>query len=197
MSSPITRLPLLCRATRVRAAWFSQPDSNVSRHCATCADCRAYFSTVDQLETRLRRDAPAITTNVPSNLESRILQAVDRSQLQERRPYRNLSWGIAALASAAVVAVATLQLQRPAPQETAAPVGSVEDVLAVANELPKQWFATVQPGATKLLEENPLQLEIASVSSDARSALDFLAMNFLPTDRTSPSSESNASQSGS
>jgi hypothetical protein len=197
MSSPINRLPLLCRATRVRAAWLSHSDSSVSRHCATCVDCRAYFSTDNQLETRLRRDAPARTTNVPSNLESRILQAVDRSQLQERSPRRTLSWGLAALASAAVVAVATVQLHRPASQPTSAPAGTVEDVLAVASELPKQWFATVQPGATKLLEENPLQLEIASVSSDARSALDFLAMNFLPTDRTSRSSGSNPSQNGS
>ena len=197
MSSPINRLPLLCRATRVRAAWFSQPDSNVSRHCATCADCRAYFSTTDQLETRLRHDAPARTTNVPGSLESRILRAVHHSQFQERRPHRHLFWGLAALASAAVIAVTTLQLQRPAPQETSAPAGTVEDVLAVASELPKQWFATVQPGATKLLEENPLQLEIASVSSDARSALDFLAMNFLPSDRTSRSSGSNPSQNGS
>jgi hypothetical protein len=197
MSSPINRLSLRCRATRARAAWLSQPDSNVSRHCATCADCHAYFSTADQLETRLRRDAPARATNVPSSLESRILRAVDDSQLQERRPRRNLSWGIAVLAAAAVVAVATLQLQRPAPQETAAPVGTVEDVLAVASELPKQWFAAVQPGATKLLEENPLQLEIASVSSDARSALDFLAMNFLPAGRTSRPSGPDASHNGS
>jgi hypothetical protein len=43
---------------------------------------------------------------------------------------------------------------------------------------------SVIPSAGKLVAQNPLQEEIGSVYSDMRSALDFLALNFLPASTT-------------
>jgi hypothetical protein len=173
-----TRPSLVCRFTRIRAALTSPAASGIRQHCATCADCRQYFAQAEQLESGLRRQSSAITAIAPGALESRILNAVERSNRPERPPQRTLSWAVAGIAAAAVAAFVVVKVQPPS---TGAPVqaASVDDVLAVAKELPQQWWATVEPG-TKLLQENPLQTEIASVSSDARSALNFLALNFLP-----------------
>lgn len=182
MSSPTSHRPTLaCRLTRLRASLADQPPSGVRRHCATCADCRQYFDTVTALETRLRRSAAPARATAPATLEARILNAVDRSQREERRPSSRGAWGLAAVAAAALAAVIAFRIH-PAPPVDASPeVASIEDVMTVASELPKQWLATLRPGAVKLLEANPLQTEIASVGSDARSALSFLALNFLPT----------------
>jgi hypothetical protein len=116
-------------------------------------------------------------------LESRILHAVKNASPEKHQPQRRMAWGITAAAVAAVAAFATFRVQVRTPNETAPPAATVEDLLAVANELPSRWIAALQPRAVRLLEENPLQTEIASVSSDAKSALDFLAMNFLPSSR--------------
>lgn len=182
MSAPTTTRPsLVCRLTRIRAALTAPSAPAVLHHCATCAGCRQYFAQAQQLETGLRRQATGVATTAPGTLESRIFNAVERSKRPERPPQRTLSWALAGLAVAAVVAVAVVRIQRPAPADTPAQVASVDDVIAVANELPKRWLTTLQPRAEKLLNENPLQAEMASVSSDARSALDFLALNFLPS----------------
>lgn len=199
MSAPTTTRPsLVCRLTRIRAAVTGSSAPGVLHHCATCADCRQYFAQAEQLETGLRRQATNVAATAPGTLESRIFNAVERSKRPEHPPQRTLSWAMAGLAAAAVVAVVVVRIQRPGPAETPAQVASVDDVLAVANELPKQWLTTLQPRATKLLNENPLQAEMASVSSDARSALDFLALNFLPSNgQAAPAAESRPQSGGS
>ncbi|HTO04056.1 MAG TPA: hypothetical protein VL069_10160 [Opitutus sp.] len=180
MSSPKSnRVPLACRWTRFRAALTNNP-AFARGHCATCADCWDYFAAADQLEANLRRQATA-TAPVPATLERRILNAVQHSPRAERRRPWQASWALGGLAAAAIAAVIVFRIQRTPPADAAPPVASIDDVLIVAQELPKQWFATLQPGAVRLLEANPLQEEIASVSADAQSALNFLALNFLPS----------------
>ena len=180
---PTTRLALVCRLTRIRAALTSPSASSARRHCATCVECRHYFAQAEQWESGLRGEAKAFVADPPGTLERRILFAVERSKHPERRSSRSLSWTMAGLAAVAVAAAVMLRIQLPAPVETPAEMASVDDVLAVASELPRQWRAMVEPRAAKLLNENLLQTEMASVSSDARSALSFLALNFLPAKR--------------
>lgn len=177
---PTTRPALVCRLIRIRAALTSSSAASVRRHCTTCGGCRQQFAQAEQWESGLRREARAFVAKPPGTLESRILSAVERSKRPERRSRRSLSWGMAGLMATAVVAVVMVRIQRPAADEAPSQTASIDDVIAVASELPRQWRAVVQPGAAKLLDENPLQAEMASVSSDARSALSFLALNFLP-----------------
>jgi hypothetical protein len=54
----------------------------------------------------------------------------------------------------------------------------VNDVDALRSRL----LASVEPTAKTLAEQNPLTQELDSVQADARSALGFLALNFLPSD---------------
>ena len=181
MSSPKSnRRPLVCRWTRFRAALSDNPTFTARGHCTTCADCRDFFAATDQLETSLRRQA-ILTAPAPATLERRIMNAVQHSPREERRRPRQFSWVLGGLTAAAAAAVIVIRIQPIRPAQTPEPAASIDDVLIVAQELPKQWFATLQPNAVKLLETNPLQQEIASVSSDARSALSFLALNFLPS----------------
>jgi hypothetical protein len=181
-SQNFNRPRLVCRLTRLRASLTAHPASGVREHRASCADCRNYFATAEQWDGHLQREAAPVRETASESLESRILHAVTRSQAQERRTPRGLSWGMAGLAAVAIATIVILRTPEPPP--TAAPqMASIQDVLVVADELPRQWLATLEPGAVKLLEENPLQTEIASVGSDARSALNFLAMNFLPSNR--------------
>ena len=173
------KIPLACRFIRLRASLTVERNSAVLRHCATCANCQEFFNTATQLETSLRREAVQARAIPPGSLETRVLNAVRHSRAEERLPQRQLSWSIAGLAVAALAAVLIFRIQDRSP--TSQQMATVEDVIEVANELPKQWLTSLQPEAVKLLADNPLQTEIASVRSDTRSALDFLAMNFLPT----------------
>ena len=172
-------VPVACRIIRLRASLTVERNPAAVRHCATCASCRQFFEAATQLETSLRREAVQTRAIPPGSLETRVLNAVRHSRPEERRPQRPFSWSIAGLTAAALVAVLIFRIQERS--RTFQQMATVEDVIEVANALPKQWLTSLQPEAMRLLEENPLQTELASVRSDTRSALDFLAMNFLPT----------------
>jgi hypothetical protein len=46
--------------------------------------------------------------------------------------------------------------------------------------VPTELFDEMQPKAMAVLEQDPLQNEVDAMKSDARSAVRFLAKNFLP-----------------
>jgi hypothetical protein len=56
--------------------------------------------------------------------------------------------------------------------------GLVSDV----DQLRIRFMDSVEPVTTKLAAQNPLAQELKSVQADARSALGFLALNFIPSD---------------
>jgi hypothetical protein len=60
-------------------------------------------------------------------------------------------------------------------------------ILETVETLSTQLMESVIPRAGGIVSTNPLQEELGLVYSDMRSALDFLALNFLPT--APPSSE--------
>jgi hypothetical protein len=54
-------------------------------------------------------------------------------------------------------------------------------ILSTVEAMSTQLVDTVIPAAGEFVAHNPLQEELGLVYSDVRSALDFLALNFLPT----------------
>jgi hypothetical protein len=62
----------------------------------------------------------------------------------------------------------------------------VNDALVVAKSISTLWQNSVASSAQTLVVDNPLQHELDSVYSDTRGALNFLALNFLPTSPATP-----------
>jgi len=142
----------------------------------------------DPLESRLRNDAKRVAAPLPLGLEGRIARAVARSGNQPgpaRRPW--LVWG-SVLGATAGMAAALLLALRVNWKESAGPalLLGTEDRATSASlaesvqTMPAHLWDAVQPKAQAALQNDPLQKEANALYSDARSALGFLAFNFLP-----------------
>lgn len=190
-SSPSSRLVCrIVRATRVLS------ENAGGDHVDACVDCQAFFRPAEHLEFELRREAEAFrrAASEPSSaLERSIIRAVREERAagtpvrKEKRSSAPL-WSMGAVAAAVVAAI--VYVQRPmtsGPERTALPDEAVAMVDAVEN-LSAKITDTVIPEAGALVANNPLQRELGSVYTDARSALNFLALNFLPN-ATSTSQE--------
>lgn len=189
---------LSCRLVRM----FSASGQN-SRHAETCADCRRYFQASARLDAALRRDAVRFAPPAPAGLERGIMQAIhaalppsERARPRARQNSNRAGWwaGIS-VAVAAVIALA-VGLVQPPTSPTAHPnpqagvaVAENANGAALSDESTVQrlWNAFVPP-AEKIATAEPLQDELDAVYSDTRSAIDFLAANFLPSTalRTQP-----------
>jgi len=180
----------VCRVIRLWHAVLPGPGGRGrSRHIDACADCRQFFHAGDELESALRRDAVRFAPLPSEGIERRIMQAIDRSTRTARpaRPPLALIWSGAAIVAAALIASFVLYptlLKRggPTPDSSA----DVNDAVAMATSLTSVLKNSVAPSARTLVADNPLQHELDSVYSDTRSALNFLASNFLPTSPTTP-----------
>jgi hypothetical protein len=187
---------LTCRVLRLGRIVFANWNS---RHVAACPECQAYYRAGSALENALRLEARqmAETGNVARDYERRLLQAIRdsrRSAEPARRASWNPGWATGGLASAAALAVAAFFLGRdtapPARDDLPGPLAAADAELIVetVESLSNQFVDTVIPSAGKAVAVNPLQQEIGLVYSDMRSALDFLALNFLPSVPSAPSS---------
>jgi hypothetical protein len=178
--SPSSSPRLLCRIVR---PWHAVT-GGAARHAETCAGCRTYFAAAAALDQSLRRAAPTwaeATTPAPSTgFEQRLLNAVRTPAAPtESRPARtaHLGWA-AATALTAVIAVALI---RPAGGPTRATMETDAQLLAAAvGNASRGLVEKVIPTTGALVADNPLQQEFGAIRSDARSALNFLALNFLP-----------------
>jgi len=179
-SSPRARL--FCRIVR---PWSSEE----SAHVAACADCQRFFAASRSLESGLRRDASRLASEPDAGFEQRLLNAVRRAEAAPAREesswHRSGLW----LAGAALAAVAcgVFVIQRESGKlgqteiaggATAADAAVIVDAV---QSLSDRLVETVIPSAGAMVADNPLQRELDSLQTDARSALRFLAMNFLPT----------------
>lgn len=203
-----SRPRVVCRLVR---HWCAIADPANSRHVAACADCREYFQKVNALEVGLRREAPLATRGAvaPSaGLEREILRAVRASAAEVRtapgRTWRGWNPVLLGAAAAAVLAVGAtfVVLDRgpvgapmTGPQSAAAistsnpattPSNTVNAadaalIAEVVDSLSSKLTDSVIPTASEMVANNPLQRELDYVYDDARSALDFLALNFLPS----------------
>jgi len=192
-----SRPRLVCRVTRLWCAVFQ---SEQPRHVATCASCRDYFAAANELDAQLRRAAraPDAASEATQNFEQEILRAVRNSAA---RPGRSSAWqptrtwllsGIGAVAAAFAILLALRIGPGSTPRERMAGVTPTDDaamIISTVESLSSELVGTVIPSAGELVAQNPLQQELGSVYSDVRSALDFLALNFLPTTPVNPPAE--------
>lgn len=191
-NSPSSLRPrLICRAIRAARVFSDRAGGD---HLDGCVDCQAFFRPAEQFEFELRREASArrhAAVEPATELERSILRAVreeraaaPRAVVEKRSP--SPLWSLGAVAAAAIVALVYFQrpatsLSHPAvPDDAVAVVDAVEDLSVKITD-------TVIPEAGAMVANNPLQRELGSVYTDARSALNFLALNFLPSGAAAPS----------
>ena len=188
-SSRAGRLRWRCRIVRQWSVVSGRPP----RHADSCAECRAYFDGLDALDRALREEVlPALPRPGPDDagLEQGILRAV-RAAAGESGPRGGAArgshgWALGGMAAAAaLVALVAVKVQWHQPAEEAPPAQVASEDAAVIFDametLSTQLSTAVIPKAGGFVSNNPLQEELGSVYSDVRSALDFLALNFLPT----------------
>jgi hypothetical protein len=181
---------LVCRAVRQWCAIFTE---HRPAHASSCPECEAYFQAADSLERTLRRDAIVANGHglvATPALEQNILRAIRTSDSNVPRARPGISkaaWiggAISAAAAAAVIAIWPGAEPGSNSRPRIASASSAEDAAAIISTveaLSTELVASVLPTAGAIVAENPLQRELGSVYSDMRSALDFLALNFLPT----------------
>lgn len=194
-STTLSHPRLRCRAVRF---WSALTEREPARHLQDCPDCRRYFAASAELQARLTRTKAAAPAAVPADLERGILRAVASARAEEaaagpaqRRPApahlaRWLTGGGIAIAAAAAVAMmmSSRDARVPSPHPTSLGSDDVTALIDSAAKLSDQWWNTVVPSASTALQKNPLQQEAASMYAAAQSALDFLALNFLPPTET-------------
>jgi len=154
-----------------------------ARHVEACESCRQFFNRSEELDSLLKRDALRTGQSVSPGLDRRIMQAVRRSSRPEptvAAPRRYVFPLVGAVAGLILVAF-FLARQPPG---SSGPDG--QRPTGVAGVSPNEFDAarlwrSIAPPAEVLLEKNPLQEEMDLVYSDARSAVRFLALNFLPS----------------
>ena len=188
------RSRLVCRVVR---QWAALSDARHSRHVTACADCREYFAAIQNLETGLRDHAALISTRPSADdFAQQIVHAV-RAEVSQRQPVASASHrrvrGFSALAAAAGVAfVLTLSFRTPPAGHTVTPPSTGEEaqvIVSAVQSLSRGLVETVIPSAGELVATNPLQEELSLVYSDVRSALDFVALNFLPSSTAAVASQ--------
>jgi hypothetical protein len=191
---PSSRPRFVCRVVRLWHAVLGPPlpgpaGRGRSRHIDICADCRQFYHAGEELESALRRDAVKYAPVSPEGLERRIMQALERSTRTARPARSPLALILAGSAVAAVVLIAFFVKYPVFPGRggsTTNQTVQMNDALVVAKSISTLWQNSIVPSAQTLVVDNPLQHELDSVYSDTRSALNFLALNFLPTTQATP-----------
>jgi hypothetical protein len=161
------------------------PD-DLKTHLEGCPSCLRYYEQQREVSELLQRPADE-KVGLPPGLNESIMRAI-RQESQARRTrggrVRNLSPWLApvALASVALGAALILLLRDPAPDH---PLIADED-----SGPPEPAVASSDPAPSDYLRswstaiDRPLDHELENVVADARTAVRFLAINFLPEDRT-------------
>jgi hypothetical protein len=126
-------------------------------------------------EKALRGDATRLKNEAPDGLDQRIIRAVAGSPRPKTttllfRP------AMTVLAAAAVLVAVFYSYRRPA-----MPTMAVPPKIAMTTTPQAQGGEEPLLTAADLLQRDPLQDEANSVYSDAHAAVNFLAINFLPS----------------
>lgn len=153
-----------------------------SAHGATCADCQKFFAVQAQLESELRFAAGEMGDRPEDDFEERILRGVRKVRPAARPTVRfgHPLIPLAGVVAGVVFAIILLGRIPPKPTGTGQPLVAGPGVIAPA--APENSWTWNMPDSLRVaVKGNPLQNELESVYSDAQSALNFLALNFLPT----------------
>ncbi|MDB6174179.1 MAG: hypothetical protein JWL59_3490 [Chthoniobacteraceae bacterium] len=179
MKNPDATTPrLACRIVRLHLS-FSDLESGggfSSRHIASCDSCKGFLSAARALEMSLSHAAKSERQTVPIGLDRRIVSAVFHTAAPG--PKATFSFRGLTLGTVLALVIAAVVISRKAPELP--PVPSQADIVRVARMSPDNGWTRLRPSADRLLDAAPLQAEADAVYSDARSAIGFLAMNFLP-----------------
>lgn len=196
----------VCRFVRW---WFALTESGarsveaapVSGHRADCPDCRAHFRSQATIEAQLRRDAPTARPATPAGLELRIAEAVRHAHAAvpraRRRPRSAVSHWAGGLGAATAAAILLVLLNRGSTPSTGSAKVDPAEITAVFNAvatLPNRLGSLLPPAPHDNAAPDPLDHELDNVKADARSALRFLAENFLPAAHRDPTSPVQARQ---
>ena len=186
MNTTPPRPRFFCRLVRL---WSTSGQS--STHAESCEECRQYFRAAAKLESALRRDAIRFAPPAPAGLERGIMQAIRAATPVRSRAPSHLGWFAGGgVAAAAAVALAVVLLQHPPqaqPTVVVVKTPAAEKVVPGESISDRLYSEVITPAGT-LVANNPLKNELDSVYSDARTALDFLALNFLPSSSGLPAS---------
>ncbi len=192
---------LICRAVRQWESARGEAEGQTwvaERHMETCDECQAFFAEDDSFEEMMRGAARAemrvsVADGPDEGFEQRILRAVRESQPEresaiESRAGRAKSFGFSLAAVAAGVALALVLVERQVTPESDGPVvalgeGPTAGSAETLNTPAAAWWKSgeARSSALELVRSNPLEQEIESISTDARSVIGFLALNFLPS----------------
>jgi len=169
-----------------------------SRHIARCAACQEFFRHGEALERSLRGEACALVQTLPAGLDQRIITVI-RAAATHRVKRRAFPMVGAALSAAAALVLLGLWILRPIPprnvdrhETIAGDVGTARGF--AAPQLLDRFWNSLPESADTLLDRNPLRKEADAVYADARSAVQFLALNFLPTTTAGPPSPADPSR---
>ena len=194
-ASADSRPHLRCRIVR---QWCMISSGNPPAHVESCPSCQGYFQTMHAFDTALRRDAlrssqaAAVSSR---DFERNIIRAVRTSASKQPRRHSQpamRAWVMGGVGALAAVAAVLLSLNPDLirSQRNDRVAGSPGDdaavILSTVESLSSDLVESVIPTAGVFVADNPLQRELGSVYSDVRSALDFLALNFLPATRVAP-----------
>jgi len=180
--------------------WASLGGKSGGWHIDSCPDCRQFFAGSQAIERTLVRDAELGRTTLPEGLDRRIAQAVARSR-QSRQPVRSRRRaaivGIGAACAASLAVLVGMKFSGPTRLLSDAPATlSQAETVQLASDvvkLPGTLWDSVKPSATAVWQAEPLRREATDLVSDAKSAIGFLAANFLPSGYSAPRSEASPS----
>lgn len=193
---------LWCRMEGLRVALFG--NGSPSRHQQECPDCQRRVQSQDALESALRNSAASNRIEAPPFLQQRILNTLRYSnsgvgsRVSGHAPSRAI-WSPSLVACGVAACLVVFLFRAP---DQPSPVGNevasaskpgAASVAVVRNEqaipatgatldfgIDLSAFNSLTLQADDLLDAGPLQTEVRAVVLEAKSALQFLAMNFLP-----------------
>ena len=169
---------LVCRVAR---GWLSvsgnaggESRGAWAKHVAGCDACQQFFAASDALDQALLRGSKRRGVSAPPGLERKIALAVTQSLSKPQPRPSFLPMALAGVGGIAAVAL-LLFLQPPKLQPETDTSPSQTNLATLSPD-----WESLKPSANALLSGEPLQREVDSVVADARSAIRFLELNFLP-----------------
>jgi hypothetical protein len=175
-------------ACRIARFWQTVSPESPSGHIASCPDCRRYFAACGEVETALRREASGLEHDVPAGLERNIMHAITATpRVTARARIARTPFVVASTAAAAIAFVLGVVRWGTETGQPAMEFNSSREIAglaAAAEAFSDEWLNSTLPTAGAAALNNPLRQELDSVYADARSALNFLALNFLPSNTT-------------
>jgi hypothetical protein len=180
----------ICYLYQKCLSWYMAMDMNlparVARHLETCPECHRLCQLQAQLTRRLTEGALDHRSTPSPFLHSRIMASLEISERRDQTvPTSHWlpKYGFQLGAVAAAITVIFVVISQIGQQtNTATDSSSDPATFADAGPLLKSWAAKIeQADGQKLFSlEQPLDKELQGLTQDAKSALTYLAHNFLP-----------------